>query len=68
MSEEKWATIAFHDEPQNPIMVFVSVGKEWTEDEEDDNIFFYFDTQEQYESAKKKDNGLEFRIIKEDSE
>jgi hypothetical protein len=68
MPECKWATIAFHDEPQNPIMVFVSIGKEWTEEEEDDNIFFYFDTQEQYEEAKQIDNGLEFRIIKEDSE
>jgi hypothetical protein len=68
MPECKWATIAFHDEPEIHIMVFVSIGKEWTEEEEDDNLFFYFDTQEQYEEAKQLDNGLEFRIIEEDSE
>ena len=68
MPEYKWATIAYHDEPENHIMVFVSIDKEWTEKEDDDNIFFYFDTQEEYENAKQIDNGLEFRIIKEDSE
>jgi len=68
MPEEKWITIAYHDEPDKHLKVLVSIGKEWIEDEEDDNIFFYFDTQEEYENAKKIDYGLEFRIIKEDSE
>jgi hypothetical protein len=68
MPEQKWITVAYHDEPEDELMVFVSIDKEWTEKEDDDNIFFYFDTQEEYENAKQIDNGLEFRIIKEDSE
>jgi hypothetical protein len=67
MPEQKWITAAFHDEPDKPLKVFVSIGKEWTEGEEDDNIFFYFDTQEEYENAKQIDNGLEFRVMEEEN-
>lgn len=69
MPEQKWITVAFHDQPKNHLMVLVSIGIEWTEETEeteDDNIFFYFDTQEEYENAKQIDNGLEFIVIGED--
>jgi hypothetical protein len=67
MPEEKWVTVAYHDEPEDELMVFVSIDKKWIEGEDDDNIFFYFDTQEEYENAKQIDNGLEFRILKEEN-
>ena len=71
MPEYKLVTIAYHDDPDNHLTTFVCVEVDWAEQEAeelDDKVFFYFDTQEQYEEAKQIDNGLEFRIIKEDSE
>lgn len=60
--------IEWHDTPDAPESVAVSIDEAWNGfDEEDDNIFFYFANESEFEQAKQDgDNGYEFRILGED--
>jgi hypothetical protein len=61
---EKQVLIEWHDEPGMRYLTTVAIDEEWTEKENDDDIFFYFHNEAEYEEAKQLDNnGLEFRIV-----
>jgi hypothetical protein len=56
--------IVYNDDP-TPYWAKVCINDNWTEEEDDGDIFFYFSTEAEFEEAKKENNGLEFRIIEE---
>lgn len=64
----KDVTIKWHDEPEVDYLVTVSIDEEWNGlDEEDEDIFFYFTSEQEFEEAKQiGENGYEFRIVEED--
>jgi hypothetical protein len=55
--------IEWRDEPEAHYTVTVCVDGEWTEGEDDENIFFYFRDLEQLEYAKEWHAGEDFRIV-----
>ena len=63
MNKERKVTIAWHDEPKEHYATTVMIDSAWTEGEDDDNIFFYFATEKEFESAFRKENDLEFWIV-----
>lgn len=64
MPEYKKVIIQWHDDPSINYGAMVAIDGQWTElDKDDDSIFFYFSTHEEYESAKKQDNDLDFWIV-----
>lgn len=66
MPEMRMVTIEWKDEPGVEYSTWVVVNKNWTEEEDDGNVFFYFSTEEEFEMAKLKDNDLEFWIVEEE--
>jgi hypothetical protein len=44
----------------------VAINQIWDEQSDDGDIFFYFETEEEYQRAKTEDSGQEFRIVEED--
>jgi hypothetical protein len=66
MSEYKQVLIKWKDEPDDLFLTTICVDGEWTEGEDDENVFFYFSTLEEFEDAKKQDNDLEFVIVEEE--
>ena len=66
MSEYKQVLIKWKDELDDLYLTTVCVDGEWTEGEDDENVFFYFSTLEEFEDAKKQDNDLEFVIVEEE--
>jgi hypothetical protein len=65
MNTTKEVLIRWHDEPETEYLSTICIGESWTEEEDDQNIFFYFSTEKEFESAKNKDNNLEFWITEE---
>lgn len=67
MAEYRTVLIEWHDEPGVEYPATVSIDSTWNSlDEDDDDIFFYFSNKDEFEEAKQQgDNGLDFRIIKE---
>jgi hypothetical protein len=65
MIERIGVRIQWHDDPTGPYYTKVAIDPDWTEKEDDNDIFFYFSNREEYEKAKQQDNGLEFQIIEE---
>jgi hypothetical protein len=43
----------------------VAINQAWDEESDDGGIFFYFDTEEEYQRAKTEDSGQEFRIMED---
>jgi hypothetical protein len=66
MSEYKQVLIKWKDEPDDLFLTTVCIDGEWTEGEDDENVFFYFSTPLEFEDAKKQDNDLEFVIVEEE--
>lgn len=65
-AEQRDVQIQWHGEV-NTLWAKVWVNKKWDGNEDDHDIFFYFETEEEYEKAKELgDNGFEFRIVGED--
>lgn len=65
MAEYRSVLIEWHDEPEVTYNTKVCIDSEWTEGEDDTDVFFYFTNLEEFESAKNKDNDLEFWIVEE---
>jgi hypothetical protein len=64
-AEYKSVTIKWHDE-EDEMATIVAISPDWTENDDDPRVYFYFSSQEEFESAKKDgDNGFEFRIVEE---
>jgi hypothetical protein len=64
MGEYRDVLIAWHDEPDVIYNTKVCIDKEWTEGEDDNDVFFYFQTEAELEQAKQEgDNGFEFRVL-----
>ena len=63
MNHYKRVIIAWNDTPTEEIQTTVCIG-EW-DGNEDDQVFFYFDTLEQYKQAFTPYKNDEFRIVKE---
>lgn len=69
MATRKYVTIVWHDDLFNELGVVVSIDEPWNglEDDEDDEVFFYFANEAEYQQAKEPgDNGFEFQIIEEE--
>jgi hypothetical protein len=66
MAERKRVIIEWNDTPGVEFLTLVAIEDNWTEEEDDPDVFFYFDKPEEYEEAKKENNGFDFRIIRED--
>ena len=62
MATEKEITYFWNDEPEGIFHSTVVVGSEWTEGEEDSNIFFYFSSESELEKAK-TGKDYEFTIL-----
>jgi hypothetical protein len=60
--------IKWHDSPEDePMLTTVAIAPNWTEEDDDPRVFFYFQTEEELDSAKQEgDNGFEFRVVEED--
>jgi hypothetical protein len=58
----------FYDNQGELYEVTVCVGGEWTEGEDDDDVFFYFSTEDEFEYAKTYHEGEDFRIVTESEE
>tara|TARA_R110000772_G_C12989426_1_gene406825 strand:- start:177 stop:380 length:204 start_codon:yes stop_codon:yes gene_type:complete len=66
MNEFREVTIQWNDDPQeNQYSVKVGVGVTWNEREDDDNVFFYFDTEQDFQEAKKFHKYQEFTIMED---
>ena len=64
--EHRWVTIKWHDEDYE-LGATVAIAPNWTEEDDDPRVFFYFQNEQEFESAKQEgDNGFEFRILEED--
>lgn len=64
MADLRLVSIVWKDEPKRPISTWVMVGKKWTEENDEGKVFEYFSSEEEYESAKNKDNNkLDYWII-----
>ena len=63
MPEMRMVTIEWKDEPGVRYGTWVVVNKDWTEEDDDGKVFFYFSTEEEFERAKLRDNDLEFWIV-----
>jgi hypothetical protein len=61
--ETREVLIEWDDEKGVTYLVTVVVDGEWTDGEDDDNIFFYFRTLAELEDAKNGGAGLDFRIV-----
>ena len=64
MAELREVMVRFVMEDEPGFIATVSVDGEWNEieDEEDDSIFFYFASQEEFERAKSPSSGEDFII------
>lgn len=57
------ATIKWHDEPHE-LLTTIAIEPNWTEDIEDSRVFYYFESKEELEEARKPEpNGFEFQIV-----
>lgn len=57
------AVIKFHDDPYE-LATQVEINPNWTEDDDDPRVFYYFESKEEVELAKRPDpNGFEFQLI-----
>jgi|TARA_B110000459_G_scaffold106871_1_gene118659 translation elongation factor P/translation initiation factor 5A len=63
MSEYREVLIEWKDEPDKQYLTTVAIDKEWTEGEDDDNVFFYFSDEQEFEQAKLNKDEFEFRIV-----
>lgn len=61
--------IVWHDEPDESYLVKVSIDERWNSldegFEDDDSIFFYFSSEDEFEEAKTGE-GYDFKIIEWD--
>jgi hypothetical protein len=48
---------------EKPMQTLVSVGKPWSEDEDDPRVFFYFADEAEFERAKLDSDEFEFQIV-----
>ena len=67
MAEYKDVIYEWHNEPGIHYGATVSIDQEWNSLDEDDDVFFYFATPEEFESAQENDNDYEFWILGENS-
>lgn len=67
MIEYKDVLIVWEDEQdEKPSFTNVAIHPNWTEDDDDPRIFYFFQDLEEFEEAKKPfPNGHEFRIVEE---
>jgi len=65
-AEYKQVLIEWKDDPNDTFITTVCIDGQWTEGEDDENVFFYFSTPQEFEDAKKQDNDLEFIIVGEE--
>lgn len=57
------ATIKWHDEP-DVLATTIAIHPNWTEDDDDPRVFFYFPNKaEMYSAREPEPNGFEFQII-----
>ena len=54
------------DYPKRTFSALVGIG-EWDQDEEDERVFYYFESEEQFELAKQANGIDDFRVIEEDN-
>jgi hypothetical protein len=66
VGEYRQVLIRWKDEPDYTFITNVCIDGEWTEGEDDENVFFYFSTLEEFEDAKNEYNDLEFVILEEE--
>ena len=50
---EKQVLVTWHDEPENEFLATVAINENWVDGEDDLNIFFYFDSEEEYQQLLK---------------
>jgi hypothetical protein len=55
------------DDPSRTFSALVGIG-EWDQDEEDERVFYYFESEEQFELAKQANGIDDFRVIGEAKE
>ena len=65
MTIYKTVEIQWLDDPNRSLSALVGVG-EWSEEINDERVFYYFANQEEYELAKQPSGIDDFRIIDEE--
>lgn len=69
MSEPRTQTVKIQwldEQDRDGSWAKVAINQIWDEQSDDGDIFFYFETEEEYQRAKTEDSGQEFRIVEED--
>lgn len=69
MSEPRTETVKIQwidEQDKDGSWAKVAINQIWDEQSDDGDIFFYFETEEEYQRAKTEDSGQEFRIVEED--
>jgi hypothetical protein len=56
--------LQWHDMPERTFTALVGIG-EWTEEEEDERVFFYFSNEAEFELAKRPEGIEDFRVLSE---
>jgi hypothetical protein len=67
MIEYRQVLVTWHDDDaQDEMLTKVCINKDWTEGEDDTDVFFYFTNLNELEQAKQPEpNGFEFRLREE---
>ncbi len=63
MADYRRVLIEWKDEPGESYLATVAIDADWTEGEDDDNVFFYFHNENELEQAKLDNDEFEFRIV-----
>ena len=69
MSEPRTQTVKIQwldEQDRDGSWAKVAINQTWDEQSDDGDIFFYFETEEEYQRAKTEDSGQEFRIVEGD--
>jgi hypothetical protein len=68
MIEYRQVLVTWHDDDaQDEMLTKVCINKDWTEGEDDTDVFFYFTSSDELEQAKQPEpNGFEFRLREEE--
>ena len=65
MDNYKRVMVAWHDEPSTVYATNVAIDPDWADKPDDKTVFFYFDSESEFESAKNQQNDFEFWILEE---